>query len=336
MEIKEKSEASWREELGKLHELRLEEEDLDDEEELSFSNLRKLDREIPRRVSLKQHPPKPRTSVVEFREDEFITYEASESGPSNPVPRPSVAMMKDILEGQKKELEGVSKENSDQNIVVVEGKKRKQKSILKCSIMQRLPEESKSSMVSNEPLDVTRILDIDGKPVKSSSEVRFVSSEIAERREEFDPSKLKEKAKRKSSIKHSAFISAKPEVVQNGEAGRTSFLGLKNTDGKVLRKGEKEARRERCSSGSSDSSAEHNVFGDYEVENIEKQIQDVFGRVVVTQESSPRMGPRARRQWARSRRSRSSRSWSPWGARRALPPSSPRRACSSADAHYPI
>lgn len=70
---------------------------MSDEEELNFLNLKKLDRDLPKRVSVKQQPSKTRASVVEFKEDQWITYEAAESEHTNPVPKYNVIMMKDIL-----------------------------------------------------------------------------------------------------------------------------------------------------------------------------------------------------------------------------------------------
>jgi hypothetical protein len=90
-------------------------------------------------------------------------------------------------------------------------------------------------------MDVTRVVNIDGKPLKNnSSEVKFITGDIKEEKiEEFNPSKLKEKMKRKSSIKPTMFNSNKIDSLLDVDSlsnKRTSFLRLKNTDGKMLKK----------------------------------------------------------------------------------------------------
>lgn len=90
-------------------------------------------------------------------------------------------------------------------------------------------------------MDVTRVVNIDGKTLKhNSSEVKFITGDIKEDTiEEFNPSKLKEKMKRKSSIKPTMFNSSKLDNlldVDSSSNKRTSFLRLKNTDGKIIKK----------------------------------------------------------------------------------------------------
>lgn len=156
-------------------------------------------------MSLKQKVIKPRISLVEFKEDQFITYEDEDLERVMEVSEQlSAVEIKGILEKQEKELEMADKENVSNNIVIVEKRERKKhKSILKCSIMHSMPGEKEESALEGELIDVTKVVNIDGKPIKrKSSEVKFRTSKVEEETQEaFDSKKLKEVMKRKSSIK---------------------------------------------------------------------------------------------------------------------------------------
>ena len=97
MEIKEKAEEEWKVELRKFHDLEIDDRTTTEEDELNFFHLKKLDRQTAKRVSVKDLPKHNRMSLVEFKEDSRITYEAAYEEPRKPQPRLSKAMISNIL-----------------------------------------------------------------------------------------------------------------------------------------------------------------------------------------------------------------------------------------------